>query len=214
MALTVLLVCTRCGCNANQDQILNNRLLGRGTRCNSCNNLIQGNRRKQDPVIMKLNNLYSGARRRAAASGKEFDITLEDLRKLVTWRCPALGVELDWTPKGKSNTSPYSPSLDRIDNKLGYTKENVVIISRRANIIKNDASAKELFCIAQWLDDKTKTRPTRKIKAKSTRINLSEEQKQMIFQFSQKGMTYRQIAEKVKCSKSSVGYVLGVLARQ
>ena len=211
MTLVTLLTCANCGCSTNQDQILTNKSKGRGKKCNSCFRLIAANRRKKNYVSTKLYNLYSGAKRRAVESGKEFNITLEDLRKLVVPRCPALGVELDWSPKGSSNVCPCSPSLDRIDSRLGYVKENIAIISRRANVIKNDANAKELFLIAKWLDNKTKAKPAR---TKTTRITLSEKQKQMIFQLSQEGMTYRQIAEKVECSKSSVGYVLGVFARQ
>jgi len=48
------------------------------------------------------------------------------------------------------------PSLDRIIPELGYIKGNVVFISNWANIIKQDASEKELYAVADWLHRKRK----------------------------------------------------------
>lgn len=41
-----------------------------------------------------------------------------------------------------------SPSLDRIDNRMGYVPGNVWVISWKANRMKSDASMEELrvFC--------------------------------------------------------------------
>lgn len=203
MSLARGFTCVKCGNVANQDQIINNRLLGRGTRCNNCINAIRRIRREQDCVTTKLNNLYSGAKRRSIQRGLEFDLTLNYLRSLVVWRCPALGVPLDWSLRGASNTGPYSPSLDRIDSDKGYTKSNVVIISRRANTIKNDANAKELLRIGKWLETAVTTEHK-----KERPSSLTDLQKKQIAELRQRGMTYRHMAEAVNCSKSTVGYIL------
>jgi len=58
-------------------------------------------------------------------------------------------MELDWfTDKVKEN----SPSLDRIDSKKGYVPGNVMIMSWRANRIKNDGTAAEHKKIAEFLE--------------------------------------------------------------
>lgn len=44
-----------------------------------------------------------------------------------------------------------SPSIDRIDNLKGYTKENIKIISHRANAIKRDASVEEVEKILKYM---------------------------------------------------------------
>ena len=46
-----------------------------------------------------------------------------------------------------------SPSLDRIDSSKGYTPDNVWVISRRANIIKHDATLEELLLISKNLGE-------------------------------------------------------------
>lgn len=46
----------------------------------------------------------------------------------------------------------YSPSLDRIDNRLGYVKGNVIVVSHRANAIKRDATLDELRRIVAFYE--------------------------------------------------------------
>ena len=87
------------------------------------------------------------ARKRAKAKGIECTITPEDLK--LPKRCPLLGIEIDYSSDkgGPGNVKPNSPSLDRIDSSKGYTPDNVWVISRRANTIKNDATLAELKMI-------------------------------------------------------------------
>jgi hypothetical protein len=62
--------------------------------------------------------------------------------------CPALGIPLDHQyGKRKDNT----PSVDRVDNSIGYTPENSVVISWRANRLKNDASLAEVEGILSYM---------------------------------------------------------------
>jgi hypothetical protein len=57
--------------------------------------------------------------------------------------------ELDWYSKFIVDRSP---SLDRVDNSKGYTKDNVWVISQLANKMKNNASLDQLRCFASfWL---------------------------------------------------------------
>jgi len=44
-----------------------------------------------------------------------------------------------------------SPSLDRINNLLGYVKGNVHVISMKANRIKTDATVEELEQVVSYL---------------------------------------------------------------
>lgn len=76
---------------------------------------------------------------------KAIGLSVEDLR--VPDTCPLLGVPLVISPAGVGATN-YSPSVDRIDSTRGYTKDNVWVISKLANTMKNCATKEELrtFC--------------------------------------------------------------------
>ena len=79
--------------------------------------------------------------------GWEWSITMSDLE----WPryCPILGIELDWFAEVRSENSP---SIDRLDSSKGYIPGNVVIMSWRANRIKNDGTANEHQQIADYLN--------------------------------------------------------------
>lgn len=42
-------------------------------------------------------------------------------------------------------------SIDRIDNTKGYESDNIWVISRRANVMKSNATPEELRRFAQWV---------------------------------------------------------------
>jgi hypothetical protein len=90
--------------------------------------------------------MYYRAKKRAEKRGMEFTIVPSDI--LIPDKCPVLGIEIKRTVDGKKENSP---SLDRRDSTKGYTKENIVVISNRANRIKSDASFEEIEMIMKYL---------------------------------------------------------------
>jgi hypothetical protein len=88
------------------------------------------------------------AKHRAKKAGLDFNVGLEDV--VIPKVCPVLGIPII---RGTgSRPSPNSPSLDRIDPAKGYVKGNVMVISNRANTLKNNASADELRKVADYVD--------------------------------------------------------------
>lgn len=88
--------------------------------------------------------LLAACKARAKRKGLPFDLTLGDLT--VPEFCPVLGIPLAFS-RGKT---PNTPSVDRIDNMKGYTKDNVLIVSWRANSLKSDATLMELQAVAKF----------------------------------------------------------------
>ncbi len=91
--------------------------------------------RRKKPVLHML----IRARARSKARGLEFSLNATDVS--VPDVCPVLGVPLR-VADGVADDS--SPELDRINNERGYVPGNVVVVSRRANRIKNDSTLEEL----------------------------------------------------------------------
>ncbi len=57
--------------------------------------------------------------------------------------CPILNIELKYMTESNGNSFNHA-TLDRIDNSKGYVPGNVIIISRLANAMKNQASFDQL----------------------------------------------------------------------
>ena len=83
--------------------------------------------------------LWASARQRARKKGWNFDILPEDI--FVPAFCPILGVPLI---VGVGGVKPNSMSLDRIDSSRGYVRGNVMVVSFRANALKNNATLEEV----------------------------------------------------------------------
>ena len=103
--------------------------------------------RKHDLIVTrrykkmhKEKQMWLHAKSRAKKVGVEFSISEEDI--VIPTHCPVFGVELRYD-RGRKNRND-SPSLDRIKPENGYTKDNIWVISYRANRIKNDATVGEL----------------------------------------------------------------------
>lgn len=90
--------------------------------------------------------MWIGARSRAREKGLPFDLDpVVDV--CLPKFCPVFGVALK---VGTGRCGPDSPTLDRIDPAKGYVKGNVIVVSRRANTIKNDATPAELMRVARF----------------------------------------------------------------
>lgn len=98
--------------------------------------------KKRNPVSLLLKN----AKRRAKEKGLEFDLNHSDVK--IPKVCPILGIPL-FSADGYAKDN--SPSIDRIDPTRGYVRGNVMVISFRANTLKNDASIDELKRVLDFL---------------------------------------------------------------
>jgi len=92
------------------------------------------------------------ARQRAKIDGRE--CTLEPRDIVIPKFCPVLGIELIekkgmGRPSGEATND--SPSIDRIENSKGYTKDNICIISNKANKLKRDGHIEEIIPLLVFL---------------------------------------------------------------
>lgn len=90
--------------------------------------------------------MLAAAKHRAKKKNIPFSLKIEDIK--IPDFCPVLGIPIK---KDNNKFSFDSPTIDCLIPELGYTKENVSIISFRANLIKNDASLQEIEKLYNWL---------------------------------------------------------------
>jgi hypothetical protein len=89
--------------------------------------------------------LVNEAKHRAKKAGVPF--SLDKSLLVCPTHCPVLGLEL---LVGREYPKDNHPSLDRVIPSLGYVDGNVIVVSQRANRIKNDATLQELETILSF----------------------------------------------------------------
>lgn len=95
---------------------------------------------KENPERRILHQIKSKARK----EGVKFNLTLEDI--VIPKVCPVFGVPFD--RRNKLRTT----SVDRRNNRKGYVKGNIQIMSVLANVMKNRATPAELLRFAEWIN--------------------------------------------------------------
>ena len=86
--------------------------------------------------------LYNRLKASAKKRNIEFNLSVTDMYYIdYPLTCPILGIRMAFN---RVTVQDNSYSVDRIDNTIGYQLDNIQIISYRANVLKNNASAAEL----------------------------------------------------------------------
>jgi len=111
---------------------------------------IEGYREYQREKRRKNSLPYVLSQKKSTAKEKsiEFNLEVEDI--IIPEFCPILGVKLAGPyEEPKENEDKYN--IDRIDPNKGYTKDNIWVISRKANMIKTNATPEEIFKVGLYL---------------------------------------------------------------
>lgn len=95
-------------------------------------------RRRSDPSGA----MFSRIRMRAKRLGILFNLTIDDIH--IPELCPVFGMPM------AIGAGEMAPELDRIKRHLGYVRGNIIVVSRRANRLKSDATIDELARIVEF----------------------------------------------------------------
>lgn len=88
----------------------------------------------------------------AKKQGIPFNLTEEDVA--IPDVCPVLGIPLNKNAgNGRNTTRDDSVSVDRLIPELGYVKGNVVVMSFKANRMKNNGTVEELKALVSFLEN-------------------------------------------------------------
>jgi hypothetical protein len=97
-----------------------------------------------------VHSVLMGAKCRAKTKGIPFNLSLEDIK--IPEVCPVLKIPLVWGDRLTNNT----PTVDRVVPEKGYVKGNCVVISMKANRLKNNASKEDLEAILEYVTNHSK----------------------------------------------------------
>ena len=99
----------------------------------------------------EVKTIYNRLKNSATKRNIPFELTILDLYDLsYPLTCPVLGIKLQYH-RGKAQDNSYS--IDRRDSTLGYTPDNIIVISNKANRLKNNATSNELSKISDYYND-------------------------------------------------------------
>lgn len=94
--------------------------------------------------------LWSQLKSSATKRNIPFDLVPTDIDEIgIPITCPIFGIPLYFH---RNKVQDDSISFDRIDSSKGYSVDNVVVISYRANKIKSDATLDELQKIVTFYE--------------------------------------------------------------
>ena len=108
----------------------------------------QANRRKDFEYRLQM--LLNASKQRSKKKSRENKLTIQDIQDIFPkdGLCPIFGTKLIF---GDAGFRENSPSIDRIDSTKGYTKDNIQIISWKANRIKTNSSIEELELVLAYM---------------------------------------------------------------
>jgi hypothetical protein len=186
---------------------------GLNGHCKKCVHEKNRKWKRLNPVDYYCSMMLAQAKRRAAQNNREFDLTLEDIRSQFVATCPVLGLPLRWE-YGHGQGKDYSPSLDRFDNARGYTKDNVYIISARANSLKSCMTKEEVAAVFRYMNKPPNPNVCATLcemqrKRKPT-VKLTSALIEQIYEMHLSGATCRAIAKATGVSKSNVSNAIKI----
>jgi len=108
---------------------------------NNRNRILEKNDLSYDPK----QRMFTSAKMRSKKKNILFTICKDDI--VIPEFCPYTGTKIEARGSSRDN----APSLDRIDNSLGYIPGNIQVISWLANKMKNTATIEELVAFAKGI---------------------------------------------------------------
>lgn len=93
------------------------------------------------------------AKRRSRVKGIPFNLTSNYLETIFpkNFRCPILGYKMRVANK---TLGRLSPTLDRINPRLGYVKGNVEFVANIANMMMTSATGRDIKKFVKWASKK------------------------------------------------------------
>lgn len=98
----------------------------------------------------EIKTIYNRLKSSAKKRNIPFTLTISELNHLTfPISCPILSIPLKFNREQSDN----SYSIDRIDSSKGYEIDNIIVVSWKANRLKNNATKEELSKLSEFYKD-------------------------------------------------------------
>lgn len=105
---------------------------------------------KGDPVAHRIRRLLHTSKKTAKTKSFEHSLDKQWCLSKLSGVCEATGLPFDLSVDGiYKKMNPFAPSIDRIDNTLGYTKDNCQMVIWIYNCSKNTFDLKDLYTMCK-----------------------------------------------------------------
>jgi len=147
--------CSECG--KVQDYLRKNyaqQSLDLNKTCKKCSNRKTENSHRGMYNLIRLS-WFTKSKTGAETRGLIFDITIEDIWSMYTaqeGRCFLSGLPIGWAEVGAIHTA----SIDRIDSSKGYLKDNVQLLHKDVNFMKQQYSQDYFIKVCNAVTEKEK----------------------------------------------------------
>lgn len=116
--------------------------------------IVEGYKREAEEAKNRrhANKMLANAKGRAKARGLEVSITLADIHAMLErqgHRCAVTGLAFDMGKIDGADRRPFTPSLDRLNNQLGYSVGNCRVVCTMVNYAMGQWGEAALYRIAQ-----------------------------------------------------------------
>jgi hypothetical protein len=130
----------RCDCGSEKSAPWHQVVAGEGLRCKACSNAKRGKQMRGKPLVEHNANAWSrycGYRISATQRGHLFRLSFEDFLEITGGDCTYCGQPPSNSSGQHTAHAPFAYSgIDRVENDVGYLKENCVPCCTLCNVAK------------------------------------------------------------------------------
>lgn len=150
-----------CKCGSKHNVNCYNLTTGKSSCCKTCG---ISSKKSDNPSWRGYKDIpqswFSMYQRYAKLADRPFEITIEDAWDLYESQegcCALSGIPIDFKNESKTRGQRrYSASIDRIDSNKGYTKDNVQLVHKDVNIMKNKYDQEHFLNICKLITEHSK----------------------------------------------------------
>lgn len=145
---------------ANKERLKNHRKLYSKKRYQqNRDDFIKRREIKHESVRGRMCELLCHARDRSRRKGLEFNLDLDwivDLFNKLDGKCTLSNIKFEFKTTQEIERSPFSPSIDRIDSKRGYVKDNVRLVCTMVNLALSNFGDEAFLKMCEAVTNKQK----------------------------------------------------------